>query len=111
MVRYLLFAVLLSAAAGVSSLGSGQAFAAEGYFVQLASVRSDGGARQEWARMQRAHPDLLGDLELSVQSADLGERGIFFRIRTGPFPNQATAQDMCGQIEAAKLGCLVVRDK
>ncbi len=107
MVRYLLFAVLLSAAAGAA----GQALAAEGYFVQLASVRSDGGARQEWARMQRAHPDLLGDLELSVQSADLGERGIFFRIRTGPFPNRATAQDMCGQIEAAKLGCLVVRDK
>ncbi len=60
--------------------------------------------------MQRAHPDLLGDLELSVQSADLGERGIFFRIRTGPFPNRATAQDMCWQIEAAKLGCLVVRE-
>ncbi len=111
MVRYLLFAVLLSAAAGAAGQGSGQALAAAGYFVQLASVRSDGGARQEWARMQRAHPDLLGDLELSVQSADLGERGIFFRVRAGPFPNRATAQDMCGQIEAAKLGCLVVRDK
>ena len=107
MVRYLLFAVLLSAGAGAA----GQALAAKGYFVQLASVRSDGGARQEWGRMQRAHPDLLGDLELSVQSADLGERGIFFRVRAGPFPNRATAQDMCGQIEAAKLGCLVVRDK
>ena len=114
--RCLLFAGLLSAGllwtvAGVAGLGSGQALAAGRYFVQVASVKSDAGARKEWARMQRAHPDLLGDLELSVQSADLGERGIFFRIRTGPFPNRATAQDMCWQIEAAKLGCLVVREK
>ncbi len=109
--RCLLLAGLLWAVAGVAGLGSGQALAAGRYFVQLASVKSDGGARKEWARMQRAHPDLLGDLELSVQSADLGERGIFFRVRVGPFPNRATAQDMCGQIKATKLNCLVVRDK
>ncbi len=109
--RCFLVAGLLWAVAGAVGLGSGQALAAGRYFVQIASVKSDDEAREEWARMQRAHPDLLGDLELSVQTADLGERGIFFRIRTGPFPNQATAQDMCGQIEAAKLGCLVVRDK
>ena len=109
--RCLLLAGLLWAVAGVAGLGSGQALAAGRYFVQLASVKSDGGAREEWARMQRAHPDLLGDLELSVQSADLGERGIFFRIRTGPFPNRATARDMCWQIKAAKLDCLVVREK
>ncbi len=109
--RCLLFAGVFWAAAGVAGLASGPALAAGGYFVQLASVKSDDSARKEWARMQRAHPDLLGDLELSVQSADLGERGIFFRIRTGPFPNRATAQDMCWQIEAAKLGCLVVREK
>ncbi len=114
--RCLLFAGLLSVGllwtvAGTVGLGSGQALAAGRYFVQLASVKSDAGARKEWARMQRVHPDLLGDLELSVQSADLGERGIFFRIRTGPFPNRATAQDMCWQIKAAKLGCLVVREK
>ncbi len=109
--RCLLLAGLLWAVAGVAGLGSGQALAAGRYFVQLASVKSDAGARKEWGRMQRAHPDLLGDLELSVQSADLGERGIFFRIRTGPFPNRATARDMCWQIKAAKLDCLVVREK
>ena len=87
----------------------GQALAAGDYFVQLASVKSDNAARTEWARMQRVHPDLLGDLDLLVQSADLGDRGIFYRIRTGPFPNRATAQDMCWQLKAAKLGCLVVR--
>jgi len=92
-------------------LGTGPALAAGGYFVQLASVRSDQSARKEWTRLKKAHTDLFDDLTLDVQRADLGDRGIFYRIRVGPFPNRATAQDMCAQIKAAKLGCLVKRDK
>ncbi len=107
MIRRWLSGALLCAVAW----GAGPALAAGDYFVQLASVRSDQSARQEWVRLQKVHPELLGDLALAVQRADLGDRGIFFRIRTGPFPNRATAQDMCAQIKAAKLACLVVRDK
>ena len=95
----------------VASLGSGPALAAGDYFVQVASVRSDQDARNGWARLQKAQAELFGDLVLDVQRADLGDRGIFYRIRTGPFPNRATAQDMCAQIKAAKLDCLVTRDK
>ncbi len=95
----------------VVSLGAGPALAAGDYFVQLASVKSDQSAHKEWARLRKIHTELLDDLTLDVQRADLGDRGIFFRIRTGPFPNRATAQDMCAQIKAADLGCLVVRDK
>ena len=92
-------------------LVAGPALAAGDYFVQLASVKSDASARKEWKRLRKAHPDLFDDLAVDVQRADLGDRGIFYRIRTGPFPNRATAQDMCWQIKAAKLGCLVVRSK
>ena len=91
--------------------GAGPALAAGDYFVQLASVKSDQSARKEWTRLKNAHSGLFDDLALDVQRADLGDRGIFYRIRVGPFPNRATAQDMCAQIKAAKLGCLVMRDK
>ncbi len=107
MIRRWLFGALLCAVA----LGGGPALAAGDYFVQLASVKSDDSARKEWLRLRKAHAELFGDLALDVQRADLGDRGIFYRIRTGPFPNRATAQDMCAQIKAAKLACLVVRDK
>ncbi len=105
--RRIIPAALLCAIA----LGAGPALAAGDYFVQLASVKSDQSARQEWLRLQKVHPILFDDLALVVQRADLGDRGIFYRIRTGPFPNRATAQDICAQIKAAKLGCLVVRNK
>ncbi len=103
--------LLCAVALGAVALGGGPALAAGDYFVQLASVKSDQSARQEWARLRKGHAELFDDLALDVQRADLGDRGIFYRIRTGPFPNLATAQDLCAQIKAAKLGCLVVRSK
>jgi len=72
----------------VAALGAGPALAAGDYFVQLASVKSDQGARKEWSRLQKAHSELFDDLPLDVQRADLGDRGIFYRIRIGPFPNR-----------------------
>ncbi len=107
MLRQISLAALLWSVA----LGSGPALAAGNYFVQLASMKSDASARQEWARLQKAPPELFGGVALDVQRADMGADGIFYRVRTGPFPNKATAQDMCWQIKAAKLACLVVRTK
>jgi cell division septation protein DedD len=108
--RRIISAVLLAAGL-VVGLGAGPVLAAGDYFVQLASVKSDQSAHTEWARLKKAHSELFDDLTLDVQRADLGDRGIFYRIRVGPFPNRATAQDMCAQIKAAKLACLVKRDK
>ena len=53
------------------------------------------------------HGELLGDMNLLLDRADLGERGIFFRLQTGPFPNRVTAKDMCSQLKAAALECIV----
>ena len=75
---------------------------APAYFVQLASLNSSAAAKQAWDSLQEAHPALLGDMRLSVQSVDLGDRGVFYRVQTGPLPNRATAKDLCWQIKAAK---------
>ena len=103
MTRYFLIAGILFVFA------AGAAQAAEDYFLQLASVKSEQAAKGEWGRLQKSHAEILGDMDLKVQSADLGDRGVFYRIQTGPFPNQATAEDLCWQLRAAKQDCLVVR--
>ncbi len=103
MVRYFLIAGILSVFA------TGAAQAAGDYFLQLASVKSEQAARGEWARLQKSHAEILGDMDLKVHSADLGDRGVFYRIQTGPFPNQATAEDLCWQLRAEKQDCLVIR--
>ncbi len=79
------------------------------YGIQLASVRSNAAAEAEWRRLQQRHGDLLGDMSLVTRQVDLGDRGIFHRIQTGPFPNRTTAADMCSQLKAQQQDCLVVR--
>ncbi len=111
MKRAILTSVLILGLAGPAWAGHGDILGGAVYAVQLASVRSQEAAEGEWARLQKSHPDLLGDMELTVRSADLGDRGTFYRIQTGPFPNQATAEDMCWQLRAEKLDCLVLRRK
>jgi hypothetical protein len=59
--------------------------------------------------MQKAHPDLLDDMRLTVQRADLGDKGVYFRIQAGPLPDRTTAEDVCAELKAAKQPCLVVK--
>jgi cell division septation protein DedD len=101
--------LLAGVAAVVAGLiGSGGTLGAENkYVVQLASVKSEARAKDEWNRLQKLHTELLGDLSLMLQRFDSGEQGIFFRLQTGPFPSRMTAVDMCRQIKAAQMDCLV----
>ncbi len=80
-----------------------------GFLVQLAALRAKDGARPAWARLQKAHPALLGDRELAIQRVDLGDRGIFYRIQAGFFADRAGAGDLCNALKARGQDCLVVK--
>ena len=79
-----------------------------GFALHLASLKSAGGAAREWASLQRNFPGLLGDMSLTLEQVDLGDRGVFQRVLAVPFPNKATALDLCAQILAAQQYCQVV---
>ena len=98
MIRRGLFGALLCAVAW----GAGPALSAGDYFVQLASVKSDQSARKEWVRLQKVHAELLGDLALDVQRADLGDRGIFYRIRMTRFMRSGVERSMAEVRRAAE---------
>ncbi len=74
--------------------------------IQLAAVRSADAAQKEWARLQNNHKDLLGGLSMNIVTADLGERGLYYRIQAGP---AADANDLCAKLKARNVGCIVVR--
>ena len=77
--------------------------------VQIASLRSEQAARDQWARLQKAQGDLVGALAPHVQRADLGARGVFFRLQAGPLADVAAAKALCAKLQQRKLGCLLVR--
>ena len=80
-----------------------------GYRVQLAALKSSAGAEREWVRLRTVHRDLFGDLEHWVERADLGTRGIFFRLQSGPLADGASANALCDRAKSRQLGCLVVK--
>lgn len=79
------------------------------YKVQIASVPSQEQAEKEWAKAKAANSDLLGGLTVSFQRADLGAKGIYYRVQAGPLADDAAAKTLCSSLQSRKIGCLVVR--
>ncbi|MHA1523470.1 MAG: tetratricopeptide repeat protein, partial [Alphaproteobacteria bacterium] len=80
----------------------------DGPALQLAAFKSPDTAKAEWARIQGNFPQLLAHQELNLQRIDLGDRGIFYRVRTGPFASLATAKAACTVMHDNKQDCLVI---
>lgn len=76
--------------------------------LQLSSVKSETAAAREWARLQTAHPSLLGDLALSLDTAQV-KGSTYYRVQTGPFPTRGAAADICGQLKSRNQDCLVTK--
>jgi hypothetical protein len=77
--------------------------------IQLGSVRSEELARREWERIKRKNPDLLGGLSAVPVRADLGDRGVYYRIQTGPVGDPAKAERICAELKQRDLGCIIAR--
>jgi len=73
--------------------------------LQLAALRSPEAAKEEWARLKREHPELLGKLTAVAVRADLGDKGVWYRVQTQEFDNAAAADRLCADLKKQKVGC------
>ena len=76
--------------------------------LQLASMRTPEGAREEAFRLKRLHGDLLESLELTVQRIDQGVRGVFYRVLSGSVGGRPEASELCSTIAQKRGQCAVV---
>jgi hypothetical protein len=74
--------------------------------LQLGSVHSEDAARHEWDRIKRMNTDLLATVSAAPIRADLGDKGVFYRIQTTPVGD---AERVCGELKRRNIGCVVVR--
>jgi cell division septation protein DedD len=82
---------------------------AKSFKIQLSAVRAEAATKTEWDKLKKAHPSVLGRLTLNVEKADLGQKGIYYRIQAGPFADRAAADAACKELAKQKAPCLVVR--
>lgn len=92
------------------SIGSliAQEGGAQGPFIQLGTLDSDEQAQQEWKRLKRRHKDVLGQHSPLIESVDLGERGILYRLRVS-YSSLEKAEEVAKELKTRKVGCFVVR--
>ncbi|MFT5538606.1 MAG: cell division septation protein DedD [Alphaproteobacteria bacterium] len=77
--------------------------------VQLGAVRSEARAKTAVKRLVDANKDVLGSLKMEIVRADLGSRGVYFRMRAGPFADRTAASAACRKLAARKLSCIAVK--
>ncbi|MEQ9172068.1 MAG: SPOR domain-containing protein [Rhodospirillales bacterium] len=82
--------------------------AVDGWQVQLAASRAATAAKAEGERLKQKHSDVLGKLTVSIMRADLGAKGVFYRIRLGPARDKDQARAVCAQLAKRGQGCLVI---
>lgn len=88
-------------ASGAVNAGSGS------HVVQVGAFRSNDEAMAQWGRMQTKMGDFLSGKGPDVEVADLGDRGVYYRLRVGPFSSSDDAKTYCAGLKERGQDCLV----
>lgn len=83
--------------------------ASGGFVVQLSATRSEQEALNAFSAYQNRFPSILTGQSPNIQRADLGSRGIYYRLGIGPLGSRDDANNMCNQLRAAGLQDCFVR--
>ncbi len=83
-----------------------EAPAMSGWAVQIASADTEASAWSTWKKMQTRFK-VLKSKAPNVVKADLGAKGIFYRVRLGGFDDQATAKQACSKLKAGGVSCYI----
>lgn len=93
---------------GPPQLSPAPSFASSGrYVAQLAALQSEAGVEAAWRRYASRAPDLFARADMDVERADLGQRGVYYRIRAGYFADRENASRFCERIRQMGQDCIV----
>jgi cell division protein FtsN len=84
--------------------------AGSGYVVQVSSQRSEADAQASLRSLQEKFRDQFGGRTAVVRRADLGAKGIYYRVVMGPFAAAGEADQFCSSFKAAGGQCIVQRN-
>jgi hypothetical protein len=93
--------------APVASAASG---ASGGYMVQVSSQRSEGDAQASYKALQTKFAAVLAARDPVINRADLGEKGVVYQARVGPFSSRDEALQFCVNLKSAGGQCFVTKN-
>lgn len=84
-----------------------QTTSAGSFRVQLAADRSEDAARAIWARLQKSHADVLGQLSMQPVRIDRGEKTGWVRVQAGPLDDKG-ARATCERLKSRNVDCVII---
>lgn len=78
------------------------------FLVQIAALRTQEAADAAWGGAVGANPGMFTGAEKRIQRADLGAKGVFYRLRVGAFAQRTEASEFCDALKARGETCIVV---
>lgn len=98
-----------TAPAGPPQIAEPPSFAANGpYVAQVAALQSENAVGAAWQRLSSRAPQLFAPARMDVERADLGQRGVYFRVRAGYFADRVNASRFCDRVKQLGQDCIVV---
>ncbi|MCR9134805.1 MAG: SPOR domain-containing protein [Alphaproteobacteria bacterium] len=79
-----------------------------GWVMQISSQPTEAGAQESYRNLSRRYASIIGGRGVSIQRANITNRGIFYRVRI-PAGSKAQATQLCNQYKAAGGSCFVAR--
>jgi tetratricopeptide (TPR) repeat protein len=79
-----------------------------GWSVQLSSAKNEKLAWGTWEKMKAKHKLLAGQQPIVIR-ADLGAKGIFYRLRLAGFADSNAASAVCSKLKSKGLSCFISR--
>jgi tetratricopeptide (TPR) repeat protein len=77
-----------------------------GWSIQLSSAKDEKLAWGIWSKLKSRH-GILAEQKPVVVRADLGSKGVYYRLRLGGFDSQGDAKNLCAKLKSRGLSCFV----
>lgn len=76
--------------------------------LQIGAYKSEAEAKAAWQSFEHRHP-MAGDYQSQIKEVDLGDKGVWFRLRLGTFADKTTAVAFCERLKADGGSCFLAR--
>lgn len=81
------------------------------YVVQISARRSQQDALSAFSGLQNKYGTVLAGYRPLIQRADLGTKGVFYRLRVGPMKDKESASSVCSKLKSQGLPSCFVTER
>jgi cell division protein FtsN len=81
--------------------------AAGGAVLQIGAYKSEAEAQAAWKTYQGRHATLLAGYGPDIARADLGDKGVWYRLRIAGFADKDVASALCDRLKADGGACFL----